>query len=104
MDDALHVGGHFVTAGGKPSYGFAIWHPTVFGAPDASLTVLSNGSLEFSWTSVANTTYQILSTTSLSEPFTFFSGPIPSGGTTTTHTTSTATGAARFFLIEQLTP
>jgi len=104
MDDALHVGGHFVTAGGKPSYGFAIWHPTVSGAPNASLTVLSNSSLEFSWTSLPGVSYQILATTSLSEPFTFFSGPIPSGGTTTTHTTSTAAGPAQFFLIEQLAP
>jgi hypothetical protein len=104
MGEALHLGGHFVTAGGKPSYGFAIWHPTVSGAPNASLTVLPGGSLEFSWTSVAGVSYQILATTSLSEPFTFFSGPIPSGGATTTHTTSTAAGPARFFLIEQLAP
>lgn len=104
MGDALHVGGHFVTAGGKQSYGFGIWHPVVFGAPNASLVVLPGGSLEFSWTSVAGVSYQILSTTSLSEPFAFFSGPIPSGGATTSHTTSTAAGPARFFLIEQLAP
>ncbi len=104
MGDALHLGGHFVSAGGKPSYGFGIWHPTVSGAPNASLAVLPGGGLEFSWTSLPGVSYQILATTSLSEPFTFFSGPIPSGGATTTHTTSTAAGPARFFLIEQLAP
>ncbi|HTD68285.1 MAG TPA: hypothetical protein VK846_17305, partial [Candidatus Limnocylindria bacterium] len=102
--DALHVGGHFGTAGAKPSYGFAIWHPTVSGAPNASLAVRSNGSLVFSWTSVSNITYQILSTADLSQPFTFFSGPIVSSGATTSFTNSTATGAARFFRIEQLPP
>jgi hypothetical protein len=103
----LYVGGSFVTAGGKPSYGFAIWHlpdsgpPPGPGAPLAGVSVLPGGGVVIAWNSVSNATYQIRSTTDLALPFTTFAGPILSGGATTSFTNST-TDPVRFFLIEQL--
>jgi hypothetical protein len=104
QDGTLHVGGHFVSAGAKPSYGFAIWNPPGSAGPSVGLATLSGGNLVFSWNSISNLSYQILSTTNLSQPFTFFVGPILSTGGVTRHTNSTISDAARFFLIEQLPP
>jgi len=107
-DDALHVGGHFVTAGGKPSYGFAIWHPRDSGQPPgtgpllASVATLPDGNLIITWNSTPNVNYQILSTTNLPLPFAVFVGPIPSGGTTTSFTNSSPADPVRFFQIKQL--
>jgi hypothetical protein len=103
------VGGHFVTAGGKPSYGFAIWHPPDSGqppgpgAPLARAITLPGGSLVITWNSQPNVNYRIHSTTDLTLQFTTLAGPILSGGAATSFTNSTA-GSARFFLIEQLPP
>ncbi len=107
-NDALHVGGHFGWAGGKPSYGFAIWHPDSVlppgpSAPVASATLLPGANAVITWNSVSNVNYRIRSTTDLNLPFTIFAGPIPAVGATTRFTNS-ATGPARFFLIEQLPP
>jgi hypothetical protein len=109
-DEVLHVGGHFASAGGKPSYGFAIWHPPDSGQPPgpgallAAVNVLPGSNLVITWNSLPNVSYQILSTTDLSVPFSTFAGPILSGGTTTRFTNSTPADLIRFFLIEQLPP
>ena len=103
-NDGLHVGGHFVTAGGKPSYGFAIWHPPGSGLPQASVGVLPGGSLVITWNSVSNVSYQIRSTTNLSVPLSTFAGPILAVGPTTSFTNSTTAIPARYFQIEQLPP
>lgn len=107
-DGALHAGGYFATAGGKPSYGFAIWHPPDAGqppggAPLAGVTMLPGGQLVITWNSASNGNYRVHSTTDLAVSFTPFAGPIPSAGATTSFTNSTL-GPARFFLIEQLPP
>lgn len=100
----LLAGGSFASAGGKPSYGFAIWHPPGANQPQASLSILAGGSFVISWTSVPETSYQIRSTTNLSEPFSILTGPIPSSGGTTQYTNAPSAEGARFFQVEQLPP
>lgn len=103
-DGALHVGGYFVSAGGKPSYGFAIWHPPASASLQAGASVVSGNSLVITWNSIPSVSYAILSTTNLSQPFTTLAGPIVATGTTTSYTNSVTANPGRYFQIEQLGP
>ncbi|MGH7968180.1 MAG: hypothetical protein ACREIC_05565, partial [Limisphaerales bacterium] len=103
---ALYVGGNFATAGQNQSSFFGIWHPpdSVPGFLQASLFAIGNGSLVISWNTQPGQTYQVLSTTDLSQPFAALSGAIPSTGSTTSYTNPVTSGNARFFRIQQLPP
>ncbi len=103
-DGALYVSGHFVSAGGRPSYGFAIWYPPGSTVPRAGVGLLPGGNLFITWNSISNVSYRILSTTNLSVAFTTLAGPILASGTTTSFTNSTSTSPGRYFQIEQLPP
>jgi len=100
--DQLHVGGSFVTAGGKPSYGFGIWDASSGVPLIVASGVLSGGDLVVTWPSVPNVTYQMHSTTDLAVPFGMLGNPVPSQGATTSFTFPTASGPARYFIVEQL--
>jgi hypothetical protein len=92
----IYVGGDIQKAGGRPSYYFGIWHRP---RPQATLKFLPGGQLSINWSSEAGTSYQVLSTTNLSQSFAPLSGTIPSGGTNTSYVAATPSGADRFFRI-----
>ena len=95
---SLFVGGNFARTGQSLSAYFGIWHPPPL---QASANLLANNTIVISWNSQPGQTYQMLSTTDLSQPFTALGGLITSAGTTTSYTNSAAGGNARFFQIAQ---
>jgi hypothetical protein len=100
--DEVYVGGTFITAGGKPSYGFGIYHEPADTTLHAELAISPAGTLIFTWTSVPGRTYQILSTPTLKDPFAPFSNIIPATGSTTSYSNPPTVDSARFFRIQQL--
>ena len=95
----IYVGGDFQKAGGRPSYYFGIWHRL---KPQASLNFLPGGQLSIKWSSETGTSYQLLSTTDLSQPFAPFSAVISSGGTNSSYTTTTPVGTSGFYRIVEV--
>jgi hypothetical protein len=98
---SVYAGGTFFNAGVKPSVSFAIWNPPGVASLIATVEILPNGNRLITWTSAPNQTYRVYSTTDLLQPFTPFSGIIPSGGTSTSYIDSSAPGASRFYGVVQ---
>jgi len=100
---ALCVGGNFTTAGQNQSAYFGIWHPpgSVPVFLEAGVIFSPDEIIVITWNSQTGQTYQVFSTTDLSQPFTALSGLIPSTGSTTSYTNSSASSNARFFRVQQ---
>jgi len=100
----LFVAGNFTAAGLKPASYFGIWHPPLPQPLVLSLTLVAGDNFALNWSSQSNGSYQVISTTNLSQPFTPLSGNIVSGGTNTRYTNSVGSAPARFFQIQQIQP
>jgi hypothetical protein len=100
---ALYVGGTFTSAGQTPSSYFGIWHPPGSAPVSLEAPVFSQATatIVINWNSQPGQTYQVLSTTNLSQPFAALGGLIPAGGATTSYTNSTTGENGRFFRIKQ---
>ena len=97
----VYAGGTFFNAGEKPSTLFAVWTAPGSTPFAASVGVLPTGDRVLTWSSAANHSYQILSTSDLSLPFSPLGDLIPSGGTSTTYTDTSTPATSRFYRIVQ---
>ena len=67
-ETAVHVGGTFLTVGGKPSPYFGIWHPAM-SVPVVGISRLVDGNLVLAWSSEPDRTYWLRVSSDLAEPF-----------------------------------
>ena len=101
-ETAVHVGGTFLTAGGKPSPYFGIWHPAM-SVPVVGISRLVDGNLVLAWSSEPDRTYRLRVSSDLAEAFVPVGEAIPSAGNTTV-ITNTPAGPLRFYRVERLGP
>ena len=101
IGNEVYVTGNFTTAGGIPSLYFGIWHIPPF---VVRIVAPGNGGIVLNWESEPNQTYEVCSTGDLSLPFAPLSGIIPSAGTTTSYTNSSANTDLQFYQVKQVVP